>query len=96
MQSLNNLVGINRIGWFAIRHRDGWWIGNDEGVICYRDRDIAATAMTIAWQRDGGRELKYKIEVFKGQHKKVGEHTPKYSAEEAIKRYENQVGKTGK
>ena len=83
-------VGYNQIGWFALRHRKGWWLGNDKGVICYRDKDIASAALTIAWQREGGHRLDYRIEVFPAfiKLKDTGTHTPPKSAEQALRDYE--------
>lgn len=78
----------NVIGDFAIQHKDGWWVGDDEGVLCYPDRDMARMALTIIWQRDGGGVLNYKIDTFTGADTITGTETPKYSAVEAIARYE--------
>lgn len=85
---LKDVVGINKIGWEAIQHKDGWWVGNDKGVICYNDHELARVALTILWQRDGGGTLTYEIKVFTGANQDAGEHTPKFSAEEALARYE--------
>jgi len=85
---LSELIKPNRIGWEAIRHKDGWWIGTDNGVTCYGDHDLACAALTIVWQREGGGRLDYRIQTFTGADHKTGEHTPKLSAVEALKIYD--------
>ena len=87
-KEINTAKEFNKIGWYALKHKDGWWVGTDEGVLCYEDRYMARIAMTIVWQRDGGGTLEYEIQVFTGADKKAGEHTPTFTAEEALKRYE--------
>jgi hypothetical protein len=87
-KQINTAKEFNKIGWHALQHKDGWWVGTDEGVVCYEDHEMARIALTILWQRDGGQALNYIIKVFTGADTKAGEHTPKFTAEEAIKRYE--------
>ena len=86
--SLQGLVRCDRIGWDAIRHKDGWWVGTQRGVTCYGDHDLARAALTIIWQREGGRQLNYRIKPFTGANVANGEHTPKLSAVDALNRYE--------
>jgi len=86
--SLQRLVSCDRIGWDAIQHKDGWWVGTDKGVTCYEDHELARVALTIIWQREGGRQLNYRIKTFTGANVQNGEHTPKLSAVDALKRYE--------
>lgn len=81
-------VEFNRIGWLALRHKDGWWAGTEEGVTCYGDPELARVALTVAWQRDGGRSLNFRIQTFQGDAVKAGDYTPRFSAEEALSRYE--------
>ena len=82
----------NRKGWHAVRHRDGWWVGSKAGVTCYENRIDARAAMTILWQREGGKKLNYSVAVFPGNPMKdVGEHCPTSSAVEAINRYERKT-----
>lgn len=82
-------VGINQIGWYALRHRDGWWLGNSQGVACYGELETAKAALTIAWQRDGGVKCNFHIAVYGGEElKETGEYTPKLSAHDAISDYE--------
>tara|TARA_S200002703_G_scaffold93880_1_gene81069 strand:+ start:1459 stop:1788 length:330 start_codon:yes stop_codon:yes gene_type:complete len=78
----------DRIGWWALRHRDGWWVGTDKGVNCYEDHDFARVALTILWQREGGRVVNYRIERFTGANVIAGEFTPQKSGEQAIRDYE--------
>jgi len=85
--SLSSNIGVNRVGWFAIRDRQGW-VGTEEGVTCYKFRKFARVAMTILWQRDGGGPVNYRIARFFGEVRKISEHTPIKSAEEAITDYE--------
>lgn len=85
---IQQLVGCDRIGWYAIQHKDGWWVGTDKGVTCYGDHQLAQIALTIIWQREGGQQLNYRIKTFTGANVKNGEHAPKWSAVDAIKRYE--------
>jgi len=86
--AVSDKVAKNVLGWFAIRHKEGWWVGNEDGVTCYAERELAQYALTIIWQRDGGRQLNYRIHRFTGADHITGETTPKYSAEEAMTRYE--------
>lgn len=87
---LTALVKYNQIGWEAIQHKDGWWVGNDKGVPCYGDHTIARAALTIVWQREGGHQLNYRICKFTGANVINGEHTPKFSADKALTRYTRQ------
>ncbi len=82
-----DLVAINRIGWDAIWHLDGWWVGNEKGVTCYADHRLARIAMTVLWQRDGGRQLNYRIKTFDGATKCAGDYKPRLSYDEAMTRY---------
>ena len=84
------LVAFNRVGWEAIKHKDGWWVGTEKGVTCYGDHDIARMALTLVWQRDGGKQLNFKIEKYTevANKKADPDYTPEYSAEDALARYE--------
>ena len=86
--SLQRMVSCDRIGWDAIQHKDGWWVGADKGVTCYGDHELARVALTIIWQREGGRQLNFRIKPFTGANVQNGEHTPKLSAVDALNRYE--------
>jgi hypothetical protein len=88
-KDLAALVGVNQIGWSAIRHKDGWWVGTEKGVTCYNDRMLARMALTLIWQRDGGEELNFSIEKYtKVANKNVApDFTPNFSAEEALNGY---------
>jgi hypothetical protein len=88
---LDALVAFNRVGWEAIKHKDGWWVGTEKGVTCYGDHDIARMALTLVWQRDGGKQLNFKIEKYTevANKKADPDYTPEYSAEDALARYEN-------
>jgi hypothetical protein len=86
--NLKDLVAVNRVGWEAIQHKDGWWVGTDKGVTCYRDRMLASAALTIYWQRDGGKQLNFRIKTFTGADCKTGEYTPVKSAAQALQDYE--------
>ena len=87
-KELQRMVSCDRIGWFAIQHKDNWWVGTDKGVTCYKDHELARVALTIIWLREGGRELNYRIRRYTGAKVQNGEHTPKLSAVEALQRYE--------
>lgn len=87
-RSLHAVVSCDRIGWYAIQHKDGWWVGTEKGVTCYADRDLARAALTIIWQREGGRQLNYRIKLFTGANVAAGEHTPPKSAMDALRDYE--------
>lgn len=76
------------IGWWGIRHKDGWWVGTSEGANTYDDIYLARVALTILWQRDVGKALNYKIERFTGANIIAGDFTPQKSAEDAIQDYE--------
>ncbi len=86
----NAQVSHNKIGWDAIKHKDGWWVGTDKGVTCYNDHELARAALTIIWQREGGRQLNYRIMKFTGADINTGEYTPKKSAVQALQDYEAQ------
>ena len=45
-------------------------------------------ALTLVWQREGGKELDYRIRQYTGDTVPAGEHTPVKSAERALKDYE--------
>ena len=87
-RSLHAVVSCDRIGWDAIQHKDGWWVGTEKGVTCYADHDLARAALTIIWQREGGRQLNYRIKPFTGANVAAGEHTPPKSAVDALRDYE--------
>ena len=76
------------IGWWGLRHKDGWWVGTEKGANTYKDRTFAKMALTILWQREGGGPLNFKIEEFTGANIFKGDFTPKKSAEQAIDDYE--------
>ena len=81
-------VAVNKPGWWAIRHIDGWWVGNNEGVLCYEEEEVGRAALTILWQRDGGGRPPYKLKRFTEANKITGKHTPEKSAVQALKDYE--------
>lgn len=87
-KDIEAMVQPNRNGWFAIRHKDEWWVGTDKGTTCYQERDLARYALTLIWQRDGGRRLDFRIFTFTGADANTGEYTPKKSAKQALKDYE--------
>lgn len=76
------------IGWWGLRHKDGWWVGTSQGANTYNDIYLARVALTILWQRDAGKALNYKIERFTGASIIAGDFTPQKSAVDAIKDYE--------
>ena len=85
-------IKINRPGWYALRHKDGWWVGGAAGVTCYRTRPIAAYALTLAWQRDGGKQLNFKVDRYPGDaNVDAGTYTPALSAVDAIQKYESKT-----
>lgn len=89
-ENLENSVAVNRVGWEAIQHVDGWWVGTDKGVTCYAAHELARVALTLIWQRDGGKKLNFRIaEYTQAANKNVApDYTPRYSAEDALKNYE--------
>jgi len=87
-ETLNTNIEPGRIGWWGIRHHGGWWVGSDKGANTYEDRYFARIAMTLLWQREGGRVCHYAVERFTGANIIAGEFTPKKSAEQAITDYE--------
>ena len=92
-EDLEKLVAFNRVGWEAIKHVDGWWLGTEKGVTCYADHELARVALTLAWQRDGGGKLNFRIaEYTQVADKNVApDYTPIYSAEDALKNYEKKA-----
>lgn len=82
----------NHKGWWAVRHRDGWWVGTEQGVPCYEERLWAQYALTIIWQRDGGKGVNFRVALFTGANVVTGEYTPIKSAEQALADYERQKG----
>ena len=90
---IHDMVAANRVGWEAIRHKDGWWVGTNKGVTCYGDHELARIALTLIWQRDGGKELNFKIEKYTEIANKLKpDYTPEYGAVEALQRYEKNGG----
>lgn len=85
-------IAPNKVGWLAIQHKDGWWVGTEAGVTCYKEIALAKAALTIIWQREGGGRLNYRIFRFTNSNlKRVGEHTPPKSARQALKDYEASI-----
>jgi hypothetical protein len=78
----------NHIGWLAIRHKDGWWLGKSDGVPCYPKRDIARAALTIVWQMDGGKKMNFHLEPFTGVNKDAGKYEMKKTGAKALRDYE--------
>lgn len=89
-KDIQKLVGVNRPGWYCLRHKDGWFIGTKKGVTCYATMELAQAALTIAWQRDGGGALHYRITGYQPAQILAGEHTPLKSAAQALRDYERQ------
>lgn len=87
-EPLNMNTSPGRIGWWGIKHRDGWWVGTNKGANTYEDHYFARMALTILWQMEGGKACCYKIEKFTGANIIAGEFTPNKSAEQAIRDYE--------
>jgi hypothetical protein len=91
--NIQDMVAVNRVGWEAIKHKDGWWVGTEKGVTCYGDHELARVALTLIWQRDGGKKLNFKIEKYTDIANTLGpDYTPEYGAEEALQRYEKNGG----
>lgn len=93
---IHPLVQKNRVGWECLKHKDGWLVGTSEGVTCYGDHMLARAALTIAWQRDGGRQLNYRIVTLTEadlDRYDAGEYAPKYAGVHALYRYEGQLRK---
>ena len=83
------IVFISEIGAYAIKHDDGHWMGNNEGVCCYRDHYIARGALTIIWQAYGGGAMKFSIQKYDGTGNVFsGEDKITRPIEEVIKDYE--------
>jgi hypothetical protein len=85
-------VGTNKDGWYCLRHKDGWLVGTEKGVTCYRQEYIAKAALTFACERENGRMV-YKIDTFRltKDLKPAGEHTPLLLADEAWKNLERKM-----
>ena len=88
-EKMTELVDHNKLGWLALQHKDGWWVGSEKGVTCFKTRVIAQAALTIACEREGARH--YKIRTFTGAPIRNGEHTPKYSGAEALAKIERRA-----
>jgi hypothetical protein len=78
----------NIIGWFALHHKDGWWVGTERGATCYKTMEHARVALTILWQQEGGSRINYRIKAFTGAEVCTGEHALKKTAGQAIADYE--------
>lgn len=80
--SLESQIRPNVVGWFAIRHKDGWWA-------CYQDHTLAKAALTIVFRREGRHSgpFLFRIETFTGATQKAGKYTPKLSAKQALEGY---------
>jgi hypothetical protein len=87
--ALTELVKPNRVGWECLRHKDGWFVGTKEGITCYGEHMLARAALTIVWQRDGGRAINFRIVTLTDADVvNAGEYTPEHSAVHAMYRYE--------
>jgi hypothetical protein len=82
-------VKISEPGWWAIADKRGGWVGNDKGVLCYEDEEIARAALTIVWQMEGGGALNFELKRFTEANTKTGDYDFKKSAVEALSDYEN-------
>jgi len=89
-EKLEKSVRKNRVGWLALRHKtERWWVGDDEGVHCYETRELAMLALTIVWRMDGGKEINFNIERFRGANQKLeGVYETEHDGETALKLYE--------
>ncbi len=87
-------IAPNQPGWFALKHKDGWWVGTASGVTCYRDKRIAMAANTVVYEREG-RKLRYRICEFTTADRAsivyIGEHTPPIDAATAMQRIEGRA-----
>ena len=82
---------FNKIGWPAIWHRDGWWFGTKDGVICYATRELAAAALTIIWQATGGRggkRFEFRVQSFTGADRIAGDFIFDKDPAQALREYE--------
>ena len=65
-----------------------YYVGNTQGVVCYRYKLLAQAALTILWQRDGGGRLNYRITTYTGDPVvDTGEVETKLTSEQALKNY---------
>lgn len=87
-------TAIDQPGWWAIRHNEGWWVGTEQGVLCYEDFEMARIALTIRWQMDGGGPLHYRIRKFPGPTVAGDEIKSTKTAEQAIIDYESTIQPT--
>lgn len=94
---IKDMVGINKEGWFCLVHRqEGWYVGTDEGVLCYEDDHLAEIARNIVAAMDKKAPGVYKVEVFSehdGKPVRLGDHTTELSGEEAIHALETRIRK---
>ena len=94
MEELRLKMAINRVDWWGVQHKDGWWMGTEEGVITFEDFDWARAFNTIMWQWDyGPRVWPFRVKIL-GElptRKKEGDWVPKRSARAALKFYERQA-----
>lgn len=83
--------GHSVVGDWALQHKGGWWAGSDDGATTYPDYYHAQVALTILWQRDGGRALHFAIERFTGANIMTGDFTLTKGAAEAIDDFESKT-----
>lgn len=84
-------VEHNHVGWWAIKHSDGSWMGGDKGVLCYEQQELARAAMTLLWKAQGSGKLNYEVVPYTGgaTHKK-GEVVTADEFMSALEEYENE------
>lgn len=79
------LVGINQHLWFCLIDRNGFMLGNDKGVICYKTAEMAMAANTLAHARMGKYHGHFRIGIFTAQPlRHRGEHEFKLSTPDAF------------
>jgi hypothetical protein len=84
-------VEKNRIGWWAIADKRGGWVGDEDGVTCYEDHEIAKVANTIIWQMSGGGRMDFEIKRFTGAVRIDGDYDFKKNGEQALIDYERRA-----
>ena len=78
--------GINVTGWYALRAIDeSHWLGDDEGVMCYKHHEIAKMAHAIIEEQMGNNRIKYYLKPYHGENEiKSDNIIMMKSAEEAL------------
>ncbi len=88
-EELEAQVGINKPGWYCLRHAtEGWLVGNEFGVLCYATEQLARVVRSVATEMDRAASS-YIIQPFEeNDYTYTGDHETEITSVEAINNLE--------